>query len=185
MKAQPVESPRRLLVGLGNLYRGDDAVGPLVVSEAARQLRDATPNVHVVDRAEPASLLHLLEGVETAVVVDAVRTGRRPGDVVVIDIGLAAAANADLGRLWPGLEGTHGLGLAAVVELARTLQLLPAHLVVVGIEAENFETGSALSAAVSSAVSVAADAVLEVLGASNNDRRRIRDGAAESARSRP
>ena len=62
-----------------------------------------------------------------------------------------------------GRGGTHALGLAAVVELARALGRLPERVVVVGVEAERFDHGVPLSPAVAAAVTPAADAVASAL----------------------
>jgi hydrogenase maturation protease len=59
--------------------------------------------------------------------------------------------------------GTHALGLAAIVELARSLDLLPKRLVVVGVEAGQFAHGAPLSEAVQAAVPTAAEVVLTVI----------------------
>ncbi|MGB8649776.1 MAG: peptidase M52, partial [Mycobacteriales bacterium] len=58
-----------------------------------------------------------------------------------------------------GRAGTHALGLAAAVELARVLDRLPRRLVVVGVEAADFAHGAPLSAPVAAAVDHAAAAV--------------------------
>ena len=59
--------------------------------------------------------------------------------------------------------GTHALGLAAVVELARSLDLLPKRLVVVGIEAGQFDHGAPMSEAVQAALPTATDAVFTAI----------------------
>ena len=54
---------------------------------------------------------------------------------------------------------THGFGLAAAIELGRTLGQLPAHVVVYAIEGKSFDTGAALSGPVAAAVSVVAERI--------------------------
>jgi hydrogenase maturation protease len=65
--------------------------------------------------------------------------------------------------------GTHALGLAAAVELARSLDLLPRRLVVVGVEAGRFSQGAPMSDAVLDAVPAAVDAVLTAIDATKGD----------------
>ena len=62
-----------------------------------------------------------------------------------------------------GAGGTHGLGLAEMIELGRALQRLPAELVVVGVEAQQFGLGEPMSPQVEACVELAARAVAEVV----------------------
>ena len=163
MTHDPGALPDRLLVGLGNPYRGDDAVGPLVVQEVARRLHGQAPRLRVIEREEPPALLDLLEGADLAVVVDAVRTGGEPGNLVLLEAGSEAPAQAALPSQAAGLGGTHAFGLASVIDLARVLDRLPRRLVVVGIEAAGFEPGAALSPPVRSAISGCAATIVELL----------------------
>ena len=90
-------------------------------------------------------------------VVDAVRTGRAPGEVTVVEVG----AHALPAR--PGADGSHGFGVAEAVELGRALDRLPRRLVVVGVEAATFSTGAAVTPAVADAVGAATEAVTTAL----------------------
>jgi hydrogenase maturation protease len=78
-------------------------------------------------------------------VIDAVVTGAAPGTVHVWD-----------GQRLPAFAmssaSTHGLGVAQAIELARTLDRLPARLRVYGIEGKEFAIGSAVSPEVEWAV---------------------------------
>ncbi len=153
-----------LVVGLGRPDRGDDAVGPVVAREVARVVTvRRLPDVVVVERDEPADLMDTWSGHARVVVVDAVRSGAEPGTVRVVEAsatsgGLPLEAWAATGR-----GGTHALGLAAVVELARALGRLPDRVTVVGVEAEQFDHGGPLSPAVAAAVTPAAARVVSLL----------------------
>lgn len=139
----------RLLLGLGNELRGDDAAGLLVARAlAARRL----PGIEVRELGgEPVDLLDAWEGAESVLVVDAVSSGAEPGRLHLLDAlaGLLPAAF--------GSSSTHALGLAEAVELGRALARLPARLLVLGIEAAGYGTGAPPSAAVLAAVERAAD----------------------------
>jgi hydrogenase maturation protease len=130
------------IIGLGNAWRGDDAVGLLV----ARRLRELVRGADVLERSgEPADLLEALgDGAGEVVLVDAVSSGAPPGEVHRLDaseVALPFAAGAS----------THGLGLAETIELGRALGRLPARLLVYGIEGAVFELGAPLSAEVARA----------------------------------
>ena len=139
-----------LVVGVGNPDRGDDGVGPAVVDELARR---APAGVDLLAVLLPTRLSDAWEGRDDVVVVDAVRTGREPGSVVVEQVAQRRLARS-------GVAGTHGFGVADAIELARALELLPARVTLVGVEAADFTPGSGLSPSVASAVQPAADAVV-------------------------
>ncbi|HEV7206937.1 MAG TPA: hydrogenase maturation protease [Jatrophihabitans sp.] len=141
---------RVTVIGIGNEFRHDDGVGPAVIAELQRlALADVTL---VATDGEPTRLLDAWEGVELAVVIDAV-PGAEPGRVHRLD-GDAAA---------PGGGGTHGLGLADALRLAEVLDRAPQRLVLYAVEAADVEVGPGLSAEVGRAVPVVARAVLSEL----------------------
>ena len=65
-----------LVVGLGSVDRGDDAVGVLVV----RQVADV-PGADVIEVSDPSRLVDLGAGRDVMVLVDAVSSGSAPGTV--------------------------------------------------------------------------------------------------------
>jgi hydrogenase maturation protease len=150
-------SGRRLLIGLGNDLRGDDAAG-LLVARAARDR--AIGGVEVIESGgEPIDLLAAWENADAVVVADAVASGGEAGAVHRIDA-VAGPLPAPFAS-----PSTHALGLAEAVELGRALGRLPGRLVVFGIEGGSFAAGAALAPAVRDAVGGVADAAIaELLG---------------------
>lgn len=148
------QAARMLVVGLGHPDRGDDAAGAAVAERAAPLL---PPDVAVILHEDPAGLIEVWSGPDLVVVSDAIRTGEPPGTVRVL-----VAQEGPL-RLGTGAGGTHEFGLAEAVELARALDRLPPQLVIVGIEAGQFEFGAPLSPQVAAAVEPAAKTVAEVI----------------------
>jgi len=139
-----------LVVGVGNLARGDDAAGLLV----ARRIRLREPRIEVVEVPNATDCLDALRRGERVIVVDAMRTGAPAGTVRRFDLQdepLPASFS-------PG--STHALGLATAVELARALGTLPRRVVVYGIEGARFELGAAPSPEVLAAVDRVAEAVV-------------------------
>lgn len=154
-----------LVVGLGRSDRGDDAVGLVVARRLAPLSRSGSlGDTRVVETEDPAGLLDLWPGHELVVVVDAVRSGAPPGTLHRLDTGAPHPALAPSAWRATGRGGTHALGLAAVLELARALHRLPARLVLVGVEAAGFDHGAELSQAVSSAVGPAVAVITAMLG---------------------
>ena len=169
--ASSPSSPRRrgLVVGLGSVDRGDDAIGTVVADRVREVLQSSRDSwVEVVALSDPTALPDALEGMDVVVVIDAVRSGRAPGAVSCHEFGQGGSALP--AHAQPGLAGTHGLGLVTVAELARALDLLPDRAVLVGVEGADFGHRQALSAPVSDAVPRAVAAVLAVLGIGSGER---------------
>ncbi len=142
-----------LVVGIGNRSRGDDAVGPEVAERVAAL---GVPGVEVVVNDEPLTLVEHLTDHDEVVVVDAVGPRGEPGRVHVVHVG-SAPLRGDSPVL-----GSHGLGVAEAVELARALDRLPRRLTVVGVEGVSFDLGAPLSEHVRARVDDAVQAVLEL-----------------------
>jgi hydrogenase maturation protease len=134
------DAPRATVIGIGNLYRSDDAAGII----AARQLGEAAgPAITVLENAD---LLEVFKTAADVILIDAVRSGAGPGSIVRID-----ARERDLPREIFA-SSTHALGIASNVEMARTLGQLPARLIVYGIEGSNFAPGTTLTPEVERAI---------------------------------
>jgi hydrogenase maturation protease len=151
---------RALVIGIGNPDRGDDAVGVQIARLVATQRLD----VRVLELDDPTEAFDAWEPADTVVVADAISSGGNPGDIHVID---AVARTLPAGS-WAG-GGTHAMGIAAVVEIARALGRLPQSLVVVGVEAGEFGHGFPMSDAVAAAVPGAAAAVLAAIDDAMSD----------------
>ncbi|MGB7546216.1 MAG: hydrogenase maturation protease [Terracidiphilus sp.] len=147
-----------VLIGVGNEYRGDDGAGIAV----ARRLRTMFPADVLIreESGEGAALIQAWQGAAWVMLVDAVRSGAPPGAIHRLD---ARAASVPTGFFH---YSTHAFSVAEAVELARSLEQLPPHLIVYGIEGENFSAGVGLSPAVEHAVeAVVAQAAEEVRAA--------------------
>jgi hydrogenase maturation protease len=118
-------------------------------------------DVHVVVHEDPTALIDLMEGFDLVVIADAVRSRAAAGTVTLHEVGRGQPALPS--RTDPGPAGTHGLGLPAVLELARALDRLPPRVVVIGVEAVGFEHGQAVSGAVVAGVDHAVGVVLDIL----------------------
>lgn len=145
-----------VVIGLGSPFLRDDSVGPAVV----RRLRaGGMPGVRLVEaHAGGLLLLEELEGMERAVIVDALLDERRrPGDVLVGGI-RAAGRNASC---------SHDCDLSQTLDLGRALGMaLPEddaiHLVAI-VAADVSTFGEQLTPAVHAAVEEACAAVRTLL----------------------
>jgi hydrogenase maturation protease len=148
------QNAQRLVIGCGNLLRGDDAAGPLVV----RRLRD---------RLRPADLCCLdagtagldaafaMRGAAEVTIVDACRSGAEPGTILEL-----SADDLDDIQSSVGLS-IHDLRWSDALALGRLLpgEDAPASLRIWLVEGATFETGGPLTPAVDQAV----DALVERL----------------------
>jgi hydrogenase maturation protease len=150
-----MSQPLPLIIGIGNEYRGDDAVGLIV----ARRLKDRlADSVTVIEQSgDGAALIEAWRDAQTVIVIDATVSGAAPGTIRRFDANAQPIPTASFRC------STHAFSLAEAIELARALGQLPPRLVVYGIEGKNFAAGVGLSAEVEEAVGEAARQALSEL----------------------
>ncbi len=147
---------RVVVVAVSNEFRHDDGVGEVVV-DGARPSLPGHVRTAVLD-GEPTRLVEAWSGTDLAVVVDAVRSGAMPGNVMVADFDESVAVVS------AGKASTHSHGFGEAIDLARRLERMPGRLVVVGVEGAEFGEGLGLSRAVREAVPDAIGAVTGAVG---------------------
>jgi hydrogenase maturation protease len=150
-------APDLVVIGHGNVLRGDDAVGIRVV-EGLRTAMDRDPDAlpahtRLVDGGTLGlDLLRTIRDARAVVLVDAVRLGRAVGTVSVLrgdDIAGTAGPHDDA---HPGAVGE-------LLATARLLGWLPADVAMVGVEVAEIDFGIGMSPEVADAVPAAMDAV--------------------------
>jgi hydrogenase maturation protease len=147
---------RMLVIGIGNPDRGDDAIGPLIVR---RLVGHVARDVAIIERSGDAlALIDDWAGRDAVVLVDAAAPGDTPGQVHRLDL---------LGDNLQGevsMSSTHAFGVAEAVGLARTLGLLPRHVVAFAIEGADFAPGAPVSPEVAAVADEVARRVEAELG---------------------
>ncbi len=137
------------IIGLGNPFMGDDAVGVSV----ARQLQPySSVHVSILEGGlSGLSLLHDMEETDTLILIDAVHSHSKAGTIVRFTLPHDLEKIGELA--WgTSASSTHAIGLAEALTLAYTLEVLPAHVVLFGIELGHLEKGQSLSPPVSNAM---------------------------------
>jgi len=156
--SQSVLAGRILVIGIGNEYRGDDAVGLIVARRLAERF---DPTITVLEHnGDGADLMEAWQGAESVIVVDAVHSGAEPGTIHRLD---ASRQSLTVFTALPpeAFRGsTHAFSLVQAVELSRTLHQLPPHFIIYGIEGRRFEAGTGLSSEVAKAVPKVAERIL-------------------------
>lgn len=146
-----------IIIGIGNEYRSDDAVG-LLVARTINQKQ--LPSVTVKEASgEGTSLMDAWQGFENVILVDAVSSGAKPGTFFRI------RANEESVPKKFFHYSTHAFSIAEAVELARAMNTLPPNVMVYGIECANFAAGINLSSVVKEAAGWVIENIIEEIEA--------------------
>jgi hydrogenase maturation protease len=129
-KHPPVEKPRILVAGIGNIFLGDDAFGVEVIRRMAglklpKSVRVADYGIRGFDLAYA-----LQDGYETTILVDACPHGEAPGTLYVIEPEVDAEARAEAP---PALEA-HAMNPMTVLRTARAMNIEVKKVLLVGCE---------------------------------------------------
>ena len=148
---------RVCVIGLGNVFMGDDGFGPLVV-ERFRCEYECSPNVEVLDLGTPGlDLAPYLYGTDLVVIADAVQADEKPGT-------LSMYCEADLLARRAQLRLTdHDPGLQESLAHLRLSGETPSELIIVGVVPESCDFGKGISSSVLSASSAAVDNIARLL----------------------
>ncbi|MEP7134603.1 MAG: hydrogenase maturation protease [Chloroflexota bacterium] len=136
------------VIGIGQSLRGDDAIG----LEAVRQWQErfpetaGRPEVQIEASELPGlALIDVLNEVNAAILVDAVRSTAKPGTVYRLSEEELAAFTSDS-------KSAHGWGVAETLRLRSQLGNAKTNIRIIGIEAEQTEIGARLSKTVKEAI---------------------------------
>jgi hydrogenase maturation protease len=112
------------VIGIGSPF-GDDAIG-LEIAQILAQSPPANCEVIVADRPG-AGLIEWLDGVDGAILIDAVRSGARPGTLHELSF-------EELEHSQAAVTSSNEMGGAAAVRLARKLGRVPLRGGLIGVE---------------------------------------------------
>ncbi len=145
---------KTLVIGVGNIFRGDDGVGLVV----ARRVREAAPpGVTVLEQSgEGAALMEAWQGADFVILVDAVLSGAEPGTIHYFE----AHQQTIPARFFH--YSTHAFSVAEAVEMARVLDSLPPRLLLYGIEGKSFAAGRELSPEAAQSAGIVAAQILDI-----------------------
>lgn len=125
-----------VVIGIGNRFRGDDAIGIL----AAEKLTSLLPNIAIhQSNGEALALMELWEGVDHAILIDAAKNQGAPGEVSRLDASEAPITSNEFHT------STHAFSVSEAIEMARSLDRLPPEVTVFAIEGKSFDHGENLS----------------------------------------
>jgi hydrogenase maturation protease len=144
-----------LVLGIGQSLRGDDAAGLETVQLWQAQHPDTATQVQVELFELPGlDMLEFLEGMDAAILVDAVQSSGSVGSVICL-------GPDELSSFTPETGSAHGWGVAESLILGRSLypSLVKCRITLIGIVGKDFSMGSGLSLGVRAAMEKAADKI--------------------------
>jgi len=144
-----------VVIGLGNLYMGDDGIG-IRVARALQEM-NLREDVSVLEHAEMnLSIIETFQGASKLIIVDSVKGGKKPGTVSQYTI---TGRKGDLDRL----SSLHSLKLTDIIDLAISAGILTCPIIIIGVEPKNVSLGEGLSPEVERALPQAVEAVIREL----------------------
>ena len=143
-----------VVIGVGNRWRRDDAAGLEVIDALRERVDDAVSLVE--SDGEPTRLLDAFELAPKVIMVDAVVAGADPGTI-------HRFTNESLPNQMGIGQSSHLVQLYETIALGKLLDKLPNGLVLIGIEALNFDNGEGMTDAVVAGIETATEAVLAEL----------------------
>lgn len=141
-----------VIVGIGNLYRGDDAAGWAVID----RLLEAVGSVIklVKQRGDIAELIDIFGQYKTVYLVDACRSNAPIGTWLRID-----AQKQPIMEENPQTS-THGFSVSQAISLAKNLDQLPNKLILYMISGDSYTISDVLSPSVAKSVDLVVKAIL-------------------------
>jgi hydrogenase 3 maturation protease len=144
-----------VIVGIGNILRGDDGLGPTLVDRLKGRVEVTCINagnalenhLGLISRAHP----------DTVLLVDAVHLGLDPGEARIVDPSRIEHAGLSTHDVSPGLF------LDFLVEESKCSVFL------LGVQPESIEMGSGISETVEKTLEILESELLEVLGSGVTD----------------
>ena len=130
-------SKKVLLIGVGNDFRSDDAIGCIVADQI--QLQNIK-GLDVIKTSGRVSLMEAWKKYSQVILIDAAQSGKTPGTLHRFE-----AHKRVLPHRLLRPTSTHALGVFETIELARQTGELPPYLIVYGVEGKNFGQGKELS----------------------------------------
>ena len=126
------------VLGVGNTLKGDDGIGVVLMNRLKKSELSEDVEFYEVGTSG-MNILHHLKDLDTAVIIDAVRSKGEPGDSVFFS---PDDVDNDL-----DVRSTHDANLLEAIELSETMGERPDRVVIMGVIPKNMEINEDLSPA--------------------------------------
>ena len=155
-----------VILGIGNLLRGDDGVGVHAAHELL--VRDDLGDVTVLDGGvAPLDALATVGPVQRLIIIDAADLGELPGTIRALSPEELAPHNGDSVSL-------HDLDLLWALSVLQAMGQAPPETVVVGVQPASVDWSTELSPAVAARLDDILEAVLAQIPARGTGREKVR-----------
>jgi hydrogenase maturation protease len=140
------------VVALGNILRGDDGIGIVVLDELKKE---EMPGIQLLDiGADAFSLLEHFMGSDPIIIIDCARMNKLPGEVVKFQIDQANLSRAD------DIVSLHGFSLAETYQMAQKMgDVAECHII--GIEPKIVDFNATISSVVKNSIPLIINMVKE------------------------
>ncbi len=146
------QPPRALVIGYGNPLRGDDGFGPTVASRLIPHVDTDQVEILIIQQLTP-DLAEPVSRAARTILIDA-RVGDSPGEIHVETISCPADAPVTY---------QHHVDPGVLFGTAQSLYDVTPHMVLISVEANQFDAGEGLSPAVAAAVNPAITQALKII----------------------
>ncbi len=154
---------RILIIGVGNILMSDEGIGVRVI-EAMQEEYDLPDNIQLLDGGTAGyTLMDYMEDFDRIIIIDAVRSGSKPGDICHLSSGDIAGEK----RL--KMSG-HKIELPELLALGQKLGKLP-ETSLIGVEPEDMNWGMELTSKLKSAIPAIIEAVFDEISIRGEDYR--------------
>jgi len=141
------------VIGIGNLIRGDDGIGPIIIHDLEKSFRSQL--CILVDAGVDAFtvLEHLMQP-EPILMIDCVKMGKKPGEIRIFDIDQMNISKFD------SVISLHGFGFAEIFKIAQALGSIP-KCTLIGVEPKTIDFNKNLSKEVEQSIPSILNLVIE------------------------
>lgn len=154
---------KTLIMGIGNILRGDDGIGSAVIEALATYT--LPEEVTLLDAGTPGfELVLLMQNYDRVIVVDAAEMGCDAGEWRLFQPDQIKREARDM-----YLRGTlHYAGLAEALNLGEALGILPTRIDIIGVQPETIDWKMGLSSSVSASIEQICATVLNLVLQTNH-----------------
>ncbi len=145
---------RVAIIGIGNILMGDDGAGVKVLELLPDNLPEGVFTIELATGG--MTLLHKFEGLDMAIICDAVDFGGKPGEIRVFQPHEVESIKT-LGY------SLHDIDILKVLEIAKKMNTIPKQVFIVAIQPANIDFSEELSLKVQASLPELASKVMELV----------------------
>jgi hydrogenase maturation protease len=145
---------RQKIIGIGNEFRSDDAVGILI----ARKLKEFYPDYDIIESdGNGIDLLSIFQEYDKVILIDAAVAEKNEDVGQVREIKVAQETNFSDIKIF----SSHSFSLLEAIKMGKQLSILPKELILYLILSQNFSFGQEISEKVKKALEKILDIIIK------------------------